>query len=289
MTTSAALNAPFLRSDAGALHNVLLLGPTEGIARVAPVQGESNAIAERALEQFNILAGRLSSLGVKVATLEGGAALATFGCSCSDGAVIFEDGAFMMRPSDVRRRAEIANLEDALARAGVPAVGRIEAPGLLDGGDVLLTEDTLFIGYPKTRRAEVGIPPALHGNAFGREQLAAYARSTGRKVVDVAIAGEVGRLRSIASLIDRATMLLAPGLLDASAFANMTLLEAPRGEDYGAGVLVLGNRRVLANLRFRETIPLLRKAKIAVEAIDLWEFGKIGVTPSALALALKRN
>jgi hypothetical protein len=53
-------------------------------------------------------------------------------------------------------------------------------------------------------------------------------------------------------------------------------------------VLALGSRRVLANLRFRETIPLLRAARVAVDAIDLWEFGKIGVTPSTLALALKR-
>ena len=33
----------------------------------------------------------------------------------------------------------------------------------------------------------------------------------------------------------------------------------------------------------------LRKARIEVEAIDLWEFGKAGVAPSALALALKRS
>jgi hypothetical protein len=54
-------------------------------------------------------------------------------------------------------------------------------------------------------------------------------------------------------------------------------------------VLALGNRRVLANLRFRETTPLLRKAKFTVESIDLWEFGKIGATPSVMALALKRG
>jgi hypothetical protein len=54
-------------------------------------------------------------------------------------------------------------------------------------------------------------------------------------------------------------------------------------------VLALGGRSVLANLRFRQSIPLLRKAKIAVDAIDLWEFGKIGLTPSSMALAIKRG
>jgi hypothetical protein len=33
----------------------------------------------------------------------------------------------------------------------------------------------------------------------------------------------------------------------------------------------------------------LRKAKFTVESIDLWEFGKIGATPSVMALALKRG
>ncbi len=74
-----------------------------------------------------------------------------------------------------------------------------------------------------------------------------------------------------------------------AAFTGVRLLEVPRGEDYGAGVLTLGPRRVLANVRFRQTLPLLRKAKITVDAIDLWEFGKVGATPSMLALALQRT
>jgi dimethylargininase len=171
----------------------------------------------------------------------------------------------------------------------VPIVGRIEAPGLLDGGDVLLGPDTLFLGVATRRQAETGIPGFAHGNAFGREQLAAFAASKGRKTIDVAMAAEVRRLRSVASFVDAETVLFAAGLLDGAAFAGLQTIVAPRGEDYGAGVLALGPRRVLTNLRFRETIPLLRKAKVFVDAIDLWEFGKIGATPSTLALALKRD
>jgi dimethylargininase len=180
-------------------------------------------------------------------------------------------------------------LEAALGRSEIPIVGRIAAPGLLDGGDVILSGDTLFIGVATKRQAETGIDAALHGNALGREQLGAYARGLGLKVVEVPMAAEVRRLKSVASLIGAETLLFSPGLVDGSAFAALEKIEAPRGEDYGAGVLALGNRRVLANLRFRETTPLLRKAKFTVESIDLWEFGKIGATPSVMALALKRD
>jgi N-dimethylarginine dimethylaminohydrolase len=133
------------------------------------------------------------------------------------------------------------------------------------------------------------LPAFGSGNAHGREQLAAYARSLGLRVVEVALSSAARRLRSVAALIDPKTVLVASEIVDAAAFAGFERIDVPRGEDYGAGVLALGNRRVLANLRFRTLLPLLRAAKIGVEAIDLWEFGKVGATPSLLVLALKRT
>jgi len=287
-TVSSNLAAPFVRGDSGALRAVFVVPPSAALAAVAPTHGESNAIVERAFEQFELFAARLRAFGVKVIRLEtpSPSPLASLAADC---AVVFEEGAFMMRPSDLTRRAAVAGVEAALASASVPIVGRIEAPGLLDGGDVLLGPDAVFMGVATRRQAETGIPGFAHGNAFGREQLAAYAATKGRKTVDVAMAAEVRRLRSVASFVDAETILYAAGLLDGAAFAGLRTIVAPRGEDYGAGVLTLGPRRVLTNLRFRETIPLLRKAKLFVDAIDLWEFGKVGATPSTLALALKRD
>jgi dimethylargininase len=253
---------------------------------VQPVHGESHAIVERAREQFGVFTNRLSVAGVACGALEHGGAPQVL---CADLAVVFADGAFLMRPSDLRRRAEIAQAEAALARAGVPILGRIEAPGLLDGGDVLPAADTLYIGVARQRRAEFGIPAFVHGNALGREQLAAFARARQMRVVEVPMNADVLRLRSVASLLDAETLVYAPGVIDGTVLGALKLIEAPRGEDYGAGVLTLGPRRVLANLRFRQTTPLLRKAKVAVESIDLWEFGKLGITPSLLALVLKRE
>jgi dimethylargininase len=261
-TVDPTFQAPFVGSDYATLRGAFVVAPGLAIAGMLPVQAESSPIAERAAEQFRIFVGRLGAAGVAATVVDVDPTL--LGWAVADTAVVFEEGAFLMRPSDVRRRPEISSIEDALARANVPIVGRIEPPGLLDGGDVLVSGDTVYIGHTVTRASDVGLPVALHGNAFGREQLAAYARAKGRRVVDVTMAGGVRSLR-------------------------VQKIEAPRGEDYGAGVLVLGNRRVVANLRFRETIPLLRAAKVAVDAIDLWEFGKIGVTPSTLALALKRG
>ena len=266
---------------------MLAFAPTPELPHAAPLHAEPNAIAERALEQFKIFTGRLGAAGVEV--IEAGPELAPLSPFGADGAVVFPQGAFVMRPSDVRGRASISALDLALTTAGVPIVGHIDAPGLLDGGDVLFSGSTLYIGVTAVRQAETGIPRASRSNALGREQLAAYARANGIAVVEVKMAAEVRRLRSVASIIDTKTIVVAPGLVDAEAFADLDRIDVPRGEDYAAGVLAIGNRRILANLRFREALPLLRKAKTIVDAIDVWEFGKVGATPSSMVLALKRG
>src|SRR5271170_5971748 len=176
-----------MRQAAGRLQGVILVPPTGGIASVTPTIGEPNAIVSRALEQFAIFEGRLAAHGVRALKLE-----ATpewpLGVLCADCAVMFPSGAFLMRPSDLRRRGEVAAVAAALGRARIPIVGHIEAPGLLDGGDVLLSADSVYLGVSVKRQAEIGIPAALHGNSLGREQLAAYARTKNYKVFDVPIA-----------------------------------------------------------------------------------------------------
>jgi N-dimethylarginine dimethylaminohydrolase len=159
---------------------------------------------------------------------------------------------------------------------------------LLDGGDVLVTNQTLFIGVPQDRSALSGVTKPPHGNAHGRSQLATFAALRGLKLSEVVLSSTVRRLRAVVSLVDSETILYAPRLVEATPFAKWQTIEVPSGEDYGAGVLCLGGRRVISNVRFRTVAPLLRKAKITVDSIDLWEFGKIGITPSSLALALKR-
>jgi dimethylargininase len=274
-------------SDSAALRAALVFAPRAELPHLAPLHAEPNAIAERALEQFKIFVGRLNAAGVEV--IEADSSLEAFSPFGADGAVVFPAGAFLMRPSDVRARGAIAALEAVLGAAGVPIVGRIDAPGLLDGGDVLFSGSTLYIGVTATRQAETGLPHSARGNVLGRDQLAAYARANGIAVVEVKLAAEVRRLRSVASIIDAKTIVAAAGLVDVSAFSGLDCIDVPRGEDYAAGVLALGNRRILANLRFRETLPRLRKSKAIVDAIDVWEFGKVGATPSSMVLALKRG
>jgi len=288
ISASKPLKPPFIRNEVGTLRAVLVAPPSSALEREQPLPGEPNAIEERARAQYGVFLMRLRAHGVKAIEI-GADPVAPLGSLCADIALVFADGAFLMRPSEVNRRREVGPVEAALDVAGIPILRRIEPPGLLDGGDVMLANGTVFIGVSQRRQSDIGIPGGTNGNQHGREQLAAFARERGLNVVEVPLAAEVRRLRSVASLVDERTIVYAAGLLDHEKFAGFDLVDVPRGEDYAGGLLVFGPRRVIANLRFRETIPRLRKAKIAVDAIDLWEFGKIGATPSSLALPLKRG
>jgi dimethylargininase len=278
-----AYNPPYIPHDAAVLNGALALRPSPSVENLLPVKGEPSPIAERALEQHAILVGTLRSLGVNVTVLDPLTTEPTESL-LADCAVLLRNGAILTRPSSVHRRRETATVEAALVALGIPILGRIEAPGLLDATDVAVGIDRVVVGVP---RAGAGL--RARSNELGRRQLEAFAAAAGLRTVEVALAPEVLRLRNVFNFVAQDTIVAAPDRVDLVPVSDLTAIDLPRGEEYEAGILPLGPRRVLANLRYRESIAMLRKAKIAVEAIDLWEFGKAGAGPFSLILALKRS
>lgn len=278
-----SLDAPFVRSDAGALAGAIVCAPSSSVDRLLPIKGEPSPIADRALEQHKILVRTLRDRGVDVTVLEPTTETPTE-VLIADCAIVLPQGAILARPSDVERRAEVLSVERALVAAGIPIAGRIEAPGLLDATDVALAGDRIFIGVPRP-----GAGLRLRSNALGREQLAAFAAAADMRAVELAIASDVPRLRNVFNVVAADAVVAAPDMVDLVPVRDLRVIEVPRGEEFAAGVIAFGERRVIANLRFRYSIGLLRAAKIDVEAIDLWEFGKVGAGPFSLVLATKRS
>lgn len=263
-------------SPTGTLQAAVLVRPSRSIERVTPLPGEPGAIYDRALEQHNVLVRTLRYFGIQVEVFDedrdDGRSVAV-----TDTAVLFENGAVLMRQSAMGRRHEADRIESEFVEMDVSVAGHITAPALLDGGDVLLAGDTVFIGIGK------------RGNALGRGGFAEVARAHGYRTVEVRIADDVPALRTVAAAIEPQTLVVAPEKVDLTAFANFKTIVLERGEELGAGVLTLGNRHVIADVRYRTALKRLRKAGITVEGIDLYEFEKVGITPSMLALAVRRT
>ncbi len=188
-------------------------------------------------------------------------------------------GAILTRPSQTERRAEVAAVEAHLTELGIPIVGRIAAPGLLDANDVAIAPRPHLHRRPARRRRPARAAPTSWAASSSRRS----SSGMGYRVVELAVANDVARLRNVFSIVAGDTVIAAPERVDLVAATDLKLVEVPRGEEMAAGVLAFGERRVIANLRFRESIALMRKAKLVVE-VDR----PVGVRQGRLRPALAR-
>lgn len=156
------------------------------------------AVARREHEAFVDL---LVRLGVQVHFLEVEAdtpdLLYTF-----DPLLVTDAGAIPLRPGKPTRLSEPALLEAWTEAAGIPTVGRIEAPGTIEGGDTCwLRPDLLCIGR------------SMRTNDPGAQQLAALVGGDVR-IFDVPSRGtELVHLLSVISPVTEELAVIYPPLL----------------------------------------------------------------------------
>jgi dimethylargininase len=260
----------------GRLQSVLLVRPSPKIESAEPLIGEPGAVYERAAEQHDVLRRTLEYFGVETTVVEPRGD-DPFECGAADAAVVFADGAALMRLTPLSRRAEVDRMEAEFAKLDVPLAGHVMAPALLDGNDVILAGETAFVGA------------GSRGNELGRRGFAQLAAAHGFRVVEVKLADGVPSLRAVAGAASKDTIVLAAGAADPAAFDGFRTIVLDLGESLAAGVLPIDDGHVIADIRFRTAFSRIRRAGITVETIDLYEFTKLGLTPSMLALALRRE
>jgi N-dimethylarginine dimethylaminohydrolase len=265
-----------IASTSGALRRALIVVPSPAIENARPLPGEPNAVHSRAVAELRVFAKTLGSIGCDVIEIES-RSRDPFAASAADLAIVFASGAAIMRPSSPVHRAEAAWIEETFEHNDVPIAAHLSAPGLLDGSDVVLAGQNAFIGV------------SPRSNALGRDGFARIAQAHGFTPVEVRVDPRAPSLRSVCGVLSEDALVIAPERVDRGAFAGFDLVEAGRGDELGAGVLNTGFRHVIADVRFPRVIDALRAAGVHVEAIDLYDFGRIGLTPSVLAIDLRRG
>jgi dimethylargininase len=175
-----------------------------------------------------------------------------------DPALIIEETVVLSRPGAPSRRPEVEGVGKVLE--GAFAVRSIEAPGTLDGGDVLRMGGTLFVGLSERT------------NEDGIRQLAALAIESGLETVPVPVADTL-HLKSVVTALDEATLIAAPGHFDPDVFGPRVRIEWITGERH-VNVLRLPDGTILVP----ESQPLVRaaveSAGWAVVSVDVSEFEK---------------
>lgn len=218
----------------------------------------------RAAEQHEQYRALLASLGCTVISIPGDAAYPDC-VFIEDTAVVLDDIAVITRPGAESRRGEVDAIAPVVAK--YRPLARIEAPGTIDGGDVLVLDDRIFVGRSSRTNDE------------GIDQLRTLTR---REVIPVELHGAL-HLKTAITRVAKDTLLVNRDWLDLGAFAGWTFIDVDETEPFAANAVLIGDI-VIFPTAFTKTRAKL--AHLDVRTVDADELAKAegGVTCCSLLL-----
>ncbi len=227
---------------------------------------------ERAIEQFGVFADLVASCGTEIIWIEDngdGLADAMF---THDPSLMSDHGAIILRMGKPGRMAEPDLHAATYEAAGIPVLGRIEAPGAVEGGDcVWVDKTTLAVGR------------GVRTNQAGIEQLATMLAPHGVSVLGFDLplgngADACLHLMSVVSPLDEKLALVYAPMLPVAFWQLLkdrgyALLEAPADEftasnGLNLNVLPLTPGDVLMVDGFPKTRALMENAKCRVRVFN---------------------
>jgi dimethylargininase len=188
-----------------------------------------------------------------------------------DAVVVCDDLAVLTHPGAPARRPEVEGAGEAVRALGLRTV-RIEAPGTLDGGDVLQAGRTVYAGRGGRTNGE------------GIRQLRALLAPLGRTVVAVPLRS-VLHLKSAVTALPDGTFLVLPELVPASLFPAVR----PVTEEAGCHVVPLGGDRILIAASAPRTADYLADLGFAPVVVNISEFEKLEGCVTCLCVLLPGN
>ncbi|PVZ96270.1 N(G),N(G)-dimethylarginine dimethylaminohydrolase [Amnibacterium flavum] len=186
-----------------------------------------------------------------------------------DAVVVFGDVAVITRPGSEHRLAEIDDVETTVRSLGM-SVARITEPATLDGGDVLVVGDTVYVGRGGRTNAE------------GVAQLRELLRPSGRTVVAVPVTGAL-HLKSAVTALPDGTVIGDPSSVDPRLFPSF--LEMPEPE--GAHVVELAPGVVLMSDAAPRSKELVESLGYRVVTVGISEFEKLEGCVTCLSVRIR--
>jgi dimethylargininase len=187
-----------------------------------------------------------------------------------DTALCLPQGAILMRPGAPSRRGEAAEMAPHLGRL-YRRVARIEGPGTIEGGDILVTGTEILVGR------------SARTDAAGIAELAALVAPWGHALREVETPPGVLHFKTDCAILDDETVLATPRLAASGCLAGYRVLHTPPGEEAAANVIRV-NDRVLMPEGFPATRAVLDRAGFDVIEIANSECAKLDGGMSCLSL-----
>jgi len=176
-----------------------------------------------------------------------------------DVAVVTPQVAIITNPGAKARKGEEESLVGVLAR--YRPIARIIAPGILDGGDVLMFGSQFFIGI------------SARTNLEGASQMGQILEGYGYQWTPVPIAAGL-HLKSSVNYIGENTLLICNDFAKRDEFIDYRKIIVPKNEEYAANTLWI-NDRLIVPYGFPETKKRLVATGLPVIELDVSEARKM--------------
>ena len=187
-----------------------------------------------------------------------------------DTVVMFRNVAVISRPGADSRKPETAGTRRALEALGCPVV-EIQAPGTLDGGDVLKIGDTVYVGRGGRTNAE------------GIAQLRRILAPLGGSVVAVPVT-KVLHLKTAVTALPDGTVIGYPDFVDNPGIFPAFL---PVPEPHGTAVVCLSDSELLISASAPKTAEMLRDLGYDVTEVAISEYEKLEGCPTCLSVRVR--
>jgi dimethylargininase len=177
-----------------------------------------------------------------------------------DPAVLGRTCAVIGRFGEPKRRGE----EDALIhdltgyKGTMGQMRRVNAPGTLEGGDIVVTDRGIFVGE------------SSRTNSLGINQLSTFLMGVTVK----AVKSELFHLLCGCSYLNDGNMIIAPELIEPASLPGFRLVTIPKEEAYACDALYVGDGRVIIPAGYAKASSKLKQAGYKPIEVDVSEFHK---------------
>ena len=219
------------------------------------------------LKQYNDYCQALKDCGVHLIILEEDPGFPD-SAFVEDTAVVNEKCAVITRPGDRRRRGEEAKIKEVLSEHR--NIERIKAPGTVDGGDILRTEDKYYIGLSQRT------------NRHGGDQLSKILEKYGFDSVFIKVTHML-HLKSGVSYLDKGVILIQNEMSTLPCFKSFRKITVSPQESYAANCISV-NGLVLMPAGFPDTFKKVKSEGFNIMALNMSEFEKMDGGLSCLSI-----
>ena len=223
---------------------------------------------QNALRQHANYVDALKKCGLKVTVLDGDENYPD-SVFVEDTALLTPKCAILTNPGAQSRSGEIVDMEVAV-KSFFTDIHRVNNPGTLDAGDVMMVDSHFYIGLSKRT------------NKAGADQLIAILKKYELTGSSVSLKS-VLHLKTGISYIENNNLLACGEFLTKQEFGKFNILEIPREESYAANSLWI-NGKVLVPKGFPKTLNIIKREGYETIVVDVSEFRKLDGGLSCLSL-----